>query len=123
MSGLAAVLTLPPGTVVHDHQVAGHIFEDGRETIGMLKETQAGSILKAVNKPMCGRREIEFYERMQALTLTQRTIDDELTTTTATEGGTDDSNVALLRELIPEYRGTMQIQMNSETVSKTNDFC
>lgn len=99
MSGMAASLTLPRGTIVHDHQVAGHIFQDGKTTIGMLKEPRDGSILKAANKPVCGRREIEFYERVSGA-----------------PAHSAEPHIEQLRQLIPEYRGTVQIQMDNESV-------
>lgn len=106
MSGMAAALTLPRGTIVHDHQVAGHIFQDGKSTIGMLKEPRDGSILKAANKPVCGRREIEFYERVSGATTAGRNCSSM------------EPHIEQLRQLIPEYRGTVQIQMENESVSR-----
>lgn len=34
MSHIAALYSLPTGTTILDNQVAGHTFEDGKDTIG-----------------------------------------------------------------------------------------
>lgn len=102
----AELLRLPPGTVAHEHQVAGRIFRATSDAIGMLRETQAGSILKAAHRPACGRREIEFYERVASRTTTD-TAAEELNGSAAVE---DSNDVVQLRQLIPEYRGVVQIQ-------------
>lgn len=34
MSHIAALYSLPTGTTILDHQVAGHTFEEGKDTIG-----------------------------------------------------------------------------------------
>lgn len=58
---------LPSGTILLAHQVAGHVCEEGKDTIGILQDhRQPGTILKAANKPVCGQREIAFYQRIQA---------------------------------------------------------
>lgn len=54
---------------------------------GMLKDQHDGSVMKAAVKPMCGIREIKFYEQLQ-----QNEISEEM---------------EILRELVPEYRGTV----------------
>lgn len=110
------VKDLPSGTELLENQVAGHTFrigtdEIGRYTnvsifiniqisllllllcisfswIGMLKDQHDGSVMKAAIKPMCGIREIKFYEQLQK---------NEIC-----------SHMEILRELVPEYRGTVK---------------
>lgn len=62
----------------------------------MLKDQQDGSVLKAAVKPVCGAREIKFYENL-------------------TESVTD-PNIEALRKLVPEYRGTVKMSFRGKTV-------
>lgn len=87
---------LPQGTVVLENQVAGHTFQNGTNAIGMLKSIDDGSILKPCTKPMCGQREINFYEMVQ---------------------NTKDTSLLPLKELIPEYRGTQKFFVGGREVS------
>lgn len=54
----------------------------------MLKDQHDGSVMKAAVKPMCGIREIKFYEQLQQNEINQQ--------------------MEILRELVPEYRGTVK---------------
>lgn len=118
MSHLAAVYSLPTGTTILDHQVAGHMFEEGKDTIGtknlllsftsiefilkclgILKDHNDGSILKSSCKPLCSVREIQFYEQLQ----TSR----------------DDDRV-ILKQLVPDFRGTVTQQLGEKRVSLTD---
>uniref|UniRef100_A0A1L8DLV5 Kinase n=1 Tax=Nyssomyia neivai TaxID=330878 RepID=A0A1L8DLV5_9DIPT len=76
---------LPVGCVPLDNQVAGHTFQAGE--IGILREGD-GTILKAAAKPLCGAREIAFYEALTDAT---------------------DPSLVMLRDLVPEYRGTQKL--------------
>lgn len=90
---------LPSGTNLLQHQVAGHICEMGKDTIGILKDQQLRTVLKAANKPLCGAREIHFYKRV---------YDDD--------DSSDDGAAAVpsncwsqLRRLTPQYFGTVTL--------------
>lgn len=88
---------LPNGTEPLEHQVAGHTFQVGTDEIGMLKNQYDGSVMKAAVKPMCGSREIKFYEQLQL--------------------NTTDANTELLKKLVPEYRGTIKMPFRGKMVS------
>jgi len=53
----------PPGCVPLSHQVAGHFHGNKRTKLGLL-ETGNGCILKAVQSPPRGIRELKFYEKI-----------------------------------------------------------
>lgn len=55
----------------------------------MLKDQHDGSVMKAAVKPLCGIREIKFYEQLQK----NENISPQMD---------------ILRELVPEYRGTVK---------------
>ncbi|XP_055700507.1 inositol polyphosphate multikinase-like isoform X3 [Phlebotomus papatasi] len=76
---------LPVGFMPLENQVAGHTFQAGE--IGILREND-GTILKPAAKPLCGAREIKFYETLADAT---------------------DPSLITLRDLVPEYRGTQKI--------------
>lgn len=57
-------------------------------SVGMLKDQQDGSVMKAAVKALCGIREIQFYEQLQ-----KKEIGPQM---------------EILRELVPEYRGTVK---------------
>lgn len=54
----------PPDTVPFDNQVAGHSFDDGNSSLGMLKRKD-GLVLKPIEKPIYGERELKFYQDLQ----------------------------------------------------------
>lgn len=62
----------------------------------MLKDQNDGSILKASYKPLCGVREIKFYEQLQT---------------------TRDAHLVILKQLVPDFRGTVTMQMGERRVS------
>lgn len=62
----------------------------------MLKDKNDGCVMKAAVKPMCGVREIKFYEQ----------ITQNLT----------DPHWAMLRKLVPEYRGTVKMSFRGKMV-------
>lgn len=76
--------------------------------VGILK-AEDGSVLKAMTKPLCGVREIEFYENMMS-------------------NSTDPSTKAL-RKLVPEYRGTIKMPFRGKAIDFikladiTHDMC
>lgn len=63
--------------------------------LGMLKD-QDGSVLKAAVKPICGAREIEFYESLL--------------------GNLNDPSIETLRKLVPEYRGTVKMPFRGKVI-------
>lgn len=65
-------------------------------SLGMLKDEHDGSILKASYKPLCGVREIQFYENLKLAR---------------------EPHLVMLKQLVPEYRGTVQMQMGERRVS------
>lgn len=62
----------------------------------MLKNQYDGSVMKAAVKPMCGSREIKFYEQLQL--------------------NTTDPNMEMLKKLVPEYRGTVKMPFRGKMV-------
>ncbi|XP_052266097.1 inositol polyphosphate multikinase-like isoform X2 [Dreissena polymorpha] len=82
-------LHLPKGAAIPRSQVAGHKHE-GRSKLGML-EHEDGYILKALQKPPRGTRELHFYEKIYDQTCT-------------------DKHVLQLRELMPAFYGAFQFQ-------------
>lgn len=61
----------------------------------MLKDEHDGSILKPANKPVCGEREIEFYDKLKF---------------------PKEPNMLALRQLIPDYRGTVKMKLGDRNV-------
>lgn len=62
----------------------------------MLKDQQDGSVLKAAVKPICGAREIKFYESLM--------------------GNLNDPSIEALRKLVPEYRGTVKMSFRGKII-------
>lgn len=62
----------------------------------MLKCQEDGSVLKAASKPICGAREIDFYESLNS--------------------NVSDPMIATLRKLVPEYRGTVNMSFRGKTI-------
>ncbi|XP_059608885.1 inositol polyphosphate multikinase [Phlebotomus argentipes] len=83
---------LPAGCVPLETQVAGHTFQAGE--IGILREAD-GTILKPAAKPLCGAREIKFYDTLLDAT---------------------EPSLVALRELVPEYRGTQKLFLGERYV-------
>lgn len=63
----------------------------------MLKYQQDGSVLKAAVKPMCGIREIKFYEQLH-------------------EENLNDPDVEAMRKFVPEYRGTVKMPFRGKII-------
>lgn len=61
----------------------------------MLKDQQ-GSVLKAAVKPICGAREIKFYESLME--------------------NLSDPSIVALRKLVPEYRGTVKMSFRGKVI-------
>lgn len=62
----------------------------------MIKNKIDGSILKSSTKPACLEREIKFYEQLRSA---------------------NDVDSLLLKELVPEFRGTEMIVIEGKPVS------
>lgn len=62
----------------------------------MLKDKQDGSVLKAAVKPVCGAREIEFYDSL-------------------TENH-NNQTLKALRQLVPDYRGTIKMSFRGKII-------
>lgn len=86
--------SVPPDTTPLEIQVAGHSFGDGKNTLGMLKHKD-GYVLKPIEKPACGEREINFYQDLQC--------------------ATDPVSVEL-KKLVPKYLGTTTLKINEKDV-------
>lgn len=86
---------LPQGMVALENQVAGHTFQSGTDAIGLLKDQHDGSIMKPASKPMCGAREIGFYESL---------VDAK------------HEDLVFLKDLVPEYRGTTKLQLGGRDI-------
>ncbi|CAB4021368.1 inositol polyphosphate multikinase [Paramuricea clavata] len=54
-------IAMPEGYSVYGHQVAGHRFETGKQ--GMLLDSD-GKLLKPIQAPPRGEREVEFYQSL-----------------------------------------------------------
>ncbi|XP_048761323.1 inositol polyphosphate multikinase-like isoform X2 [Ostrea edulis] len=93
MSSLKRMPTLPPGTKPLDNQVAGHQNADGK--IGCLQHDD-GTILKPVQYPPKGQREVDFY---------QEVFGDQ---------GSDDKAVLQLRDLVPKFHGILHSPKESD---------
>ncbi|XP_053987525.1 inositol polyphosphate multikinase-like [Hylaeus volcanicus] len=78
-----------------ENQVAGHMFDDKRRTIGMLRRPD-GRVLKPVVKPLLGKREIAFYESLQA---------------------SQDPVMLQLKNYVPKYYGTTELQIFGKRVT------
>ncbi|XP_069682869.1 inositol polyphosphate multikinase isoform X1 [Periplaneta americana] len=86
--------SFPPNTIPLENQVAGHSFGDGKDTLGMLKHKD-GYVLKPIEKPLYGEREIKFYQDLQR--------------------ATDPVSVEL-RKLVPKFLGTTTLKINERDV-------
>ncbi|KAJ6648752.1 Inositol polyphosphate multikinase [Pseudolycoriella hygida] len=95
MSINATKLDLPSGMEPLDNQVAGHTFQVGKGTLGIIKNKLDGSILKSSTKELCREREIKFYEQLKL---------------------ENDVNSMLLKELVPEYRGTEMVVIDGKPI-------
>lgn len=63
---------------------------------GIIKNKIDGSILKSSTKPLCREREIKFYEQLRLQT---------------------DVDSMMLKELVPEFRGTEMLVIEGKPVS------
>ncbi|GLV34456.1 Inositol phosphate kinase 2 [Carabus blaptoides fortunei] len=86
---------LPDDTVPLENQVAGHMFEHGKSSIGMLKHKDE-FILKPITKPMCGERETRFYAELQT---------------------SKDPILQQLKQFVPAYHGTKTIAIGGKDVT------
>ncbi|XP_052873107.1 inositol polyphosphate multikinase-like [Anopheles cruzii] len=87
--------SLPEGIVPFNSQVAGHAFHKGTGSLGLLKCTDDGSVLKPAAKLLAGAREIRFYEQIKG-------------------APGDRKELLLLREITPQYRGHQVLPVNGE---------
>ncbi|XP_049774458.1 inositol polyphosphate multikinase isoform X1 [Schistocerca cancellata] len=85
---------LSQDTVPLENQVAGHCASDGKSSLGMLKHKD-GYVLKPIEKPVQGEREIKFYEELQEAT-------DPVSTA--------------LRSFVPQYLGTTEMKINEKDI-------
>ncbi|XP_062580007.1 inositol polyphosphate multikinase-like [Saccostrea cucullata] len=93
MSSLQRTPTLPPGTKPLDNQVAGHQNTEGK--IGCLLH-EDGTILKPVQCPPKGQREVEFYQELFS------------------EQKSDDKVLLQLRDLVPKFHGLVHSPKESD---------
>ncbi|XP_024941506.1 inositol polyphosphate multikinase isoform X3 [Cephus cinctus] len=84
----------PDGIAPLDSQVGGHAFGDKKDTVGMLRAGD-GCVLKPVEQPLLGEREIAFYERLQ---------------------DSRDPLMAELRQYTPSYHGTIELEIFNRRV-------
>lgn len=83
----------PNGITPLETQVAGHIFQPGTNLIGMLKNKSDGTVLKPLGKPVCGAREIAFYESIQH---------------------SNNSDLRTLINFVPKYYGATKMILNNK---------
>ncbi|CAH1794290.1 unnamed protein product [Owenia fusiformis] len=62
-NGVLHLPALPCGTKPLSHQVAGHRYGVGKTKLGFL-QNEDGTILKPVQSPPRGQRELDFYKRV-----------------------------------------------------------
>lgn len=118
MVSQAIITDLPNGTELLENQVAGHTFHVGSDEIGekaltavlsliigrsdsgMLRDKKDGSVMKAAVKPMCGVREIQFYEQLQE------------------NEAQPNPDLRILREinLVPKYHGTVKMPFRGKMI-------
>lgn len=95
MSINATMLELPHGMEPLEHQVAGHTFQLGNKTLGIIKNKNDGCVLKSSTKQLCREREIKFYEELRLQ---------------------NDNDSMLLKELVPEFRGVEMVVINGNPI-------
>ncbi|KAF4525751.1 hypothetical protein B566_EDAN002011 [Ephemera danica] len=84
----------PQGTSNLESQVAGHAFNDSKPRIGLLINEQ-GHVLKPIEGPVRGTREVNFYKQIQS---------------------SDDPIIQELKSFVPAYYGTKKLPWNEEEV-------
>nr|KAF7429764.1 hypothetical protein H0235_006162 [Vespula pensylvanica] len=77
-----------------ESQVAGHSFDNEKQTIGMLR-APLGRVLKPITKPHLGDREISFYENLQ---------------------NSCDETILELKNYVPKYFGTTEILFSDKNI-------
>ncbi|XP_014665254.1 PREDICTED: inositol polyphosphate multikinase-like [Priapulus caudatus] len=87
---------LPEGVARLHLQIAGHFHGMGPTGLGML-QSQDGWVLKPVQSPPRGTRELDFYD--QVFNKDNR-----------------DSVILRLRKLLPHYAGKCELEIGSETI-------
>lgn len=106
---IANPFQLPSSTLLLPHQVAGHVCQVGKDTIGiLLDQQQPGTVLKAANKPVCGEREIQFYQRVYG--------DDGADAADEAAEVADADCWRQLRALTPHFYGTVRMPVAQRTV-------
>ncbi|XP_077999083.1 inositol polyphosphate multikinase-like [Glandiceps talaboti] len=93
---------LPEGCHPLEHQVAGHIHGQGKTKAGMLQYVD-GTILKAMQRPPRGLRELDFYENVFR--------DDQ-----------EDSQFLSLQQFLPRFLGTFRAPDSEITYLKLDDI-
>ena len=78
---------MPGGYTVYGHQVAGHRFETGKQ--GMLLDSD-GKLLKPIQAPPRGEREVEFYQTVFGCE-------------------TSDQSILRLRQFVPTFHGVKHV--------------
>lgn len=92
--------------------MAGHIFEPGTKTIGILEDRKDDSIIyKSFGKPACGKRETNFYMSLEK---------DDCQRQYQYSKEKDTEKEELLSELksfIPRFYGHVKFNFNNSEVS------
>ncbi|XP_055592176.1 inositol polyphosphate multikinase isoform X2 [Uranotaenia lowii] len=96
MSSIRDYPALPEGVQPLDNQVAGHTFQQGTDALGLLQDTDNGTVLKPAGKVLCGVREIKFYDQLQAATTEQ--------------------DLLRLKEITPQYHGHHKLVIDGKSV-------
>ncbi|XP_060080444.1 inositol polyphosphate multikinase-like [Ylistrum balloti] len=92
MSASLAIPPLPLGTKPLANQVAGHKYGEGKTKLGCLQH-EDGTVLKPVQGPPRGQREMDFY-------------------TTAFDENCSNKTLFNLRQFIPKFSGIVQCTDN-----------
>lgn len=107
---------VPPGIVPFQAQVAGHIYEPGTKTIGILQDRKDDTtIYKSFGKPACGLRETKFYMSLveDDCQLKKRQYNNP-------DSDIDSEKHEILSELksfIPKFFGHVKFNFNGSEVS------
>ncbi|KAL5286302.1 IPMK family protein [Megaselia abdita] len=102
---------LPNGIIPFHAQVAGHIYEPGTKTIGILQDRKDDSVIyKSFGKPACGIRETKFYMSLEEEAEVE--VDEDCQPQRQYE---DEEKREILKELksfIPSFYGHVKFNFN-----------
>lgn len=108
---------LPAGVQQLPHQVAGHQFAAGVDSIGMLHDRRhPDTVLKASIKPMYGEREIRFYQRVFGDVGAADETNGNTNTTAAAAADAPSSFISQLRPLVARFYGVERLLLGARPI-------